>query len=51
MTKNSHVLYFDNHYTAPVMVRGKGMMIGLEFVKDKMSRESRMALFSWNAWE
>ncbi|MDO4176476.1 MAG: aminotransferase class III-fold pyridoxal phosphate-dependent enzyme [Bacillota bacterium] len=24
MTKNSHVLYFDNHYVAPVMVRGEG---------------------------
>ena len=24
MTKNKHVLYFDNHYTAPVMVRGEG---------------------------
>ena len=24
MTKSKHVLYFDNHYTAPVMVRGEG---------------------------
>ena len=24
MTKNKHLLYFDNHYTAPVMVRGEG---------------------------
>ena len=24
MAKNNHVLYFDNHFTAPVMVRGEG---------------------------
>ena len=27
MAKSNHVLYFDNHYTAPVMVRGEGPYI------------------------